>query len=473
MAEVWARDILSTFDVHDGAEDFLLNVLGSSLTPAEEVQSLVEASMFADSDKFHHLFGCRLRDPNDNIHEGNDILTFVWQLLAERDDKSDIQSAPWAETDCLIARAKDLADTSPYTWRSLSVGSGRSGIPSLKKRHHRRRSVLANTTSHYWGEEQNGAREEHKDNVALSVLDGRCSEPACTSSSLLKPSNARLQRSSSSRYFVPVIRSSRTLSQRKPAGTVPSVPFPPLSSLHFGLIQEKMAHDPFWLLVAVTFLIKTNGQVSIPVFYKVKQRFPSPTELADPRNAQELLSMIRHLGLATNRLKQIQKYASRFLEAPPTAGILHRVRNYDARDDPSKSGDASCVNPDASLMPDTSAGKASRNSWEIGHMTQGRYTLDSWRIFCRDALLGRAQDWKGRGREADTSFQPEWMRVMPRDKELRAYLRWMWMREGWEWDPVTGERATLRAELRAAIDEGRVDYDRQGDLLIVPETVDD
>ncbi|KAG6037914.1 hypothetical protein E4U19_001498 [Claviceps sp. Clav32 group G5] len=138
-----------------------------------------------------------------------------------------------------------------------------------------------------------------------------------------------------------------------------------------------MAHDPFWLLVAVrravTFLIKTNGQVAIPVFYKVKQRFPSPTELADPRNEEEeLFSMIRHLGLATNRLKQIQKYASRFLEAPPTAGILHRVRNYDSRDDPLESGDASCVNPNASLTPDTSAGKASRNSWEIGHMTQGR-----------------------------------------------------------------------------------------------------
>ncbi|KAG5938300.1 hypothetical protein E4U60_001418 [Claviceps pazoutovae] len=472
MANAWARDILSTFDVHDGAADFLLDVLGSSLTPAEEVQSLAEASTFADSDKFHHVFGCRLRDSNGNSHEGSDILTFVWQLLAERDDKSDIQSAPWVETDRLIARAKDLAEESPYICRSLSVGSDRSGVPSLiKRRHGRRRSILANTTSHYWDEEHDGAREEH--NVALSASDGRCSEPACTSSSLLKPANACLQRLSSSPYFVPVIRSSRTLSQRKPAGTVPSVPFPPLSSSQFGLIQEKMAHDPFWLLVAVTFLIKTNGQVAIPVFYKVKQRFPSPTELADPRNAQELLSMIRHLGLATNRLKQIQKYAIRFLEAPPTAGILHRVRNYDARDDLLDSGDASCVNPNASLTPNTSAGKASRNSWEIGHMTQGRYTLDSWRIFCRDALLGRAQDWKGRGREADTSFQPEWMRVMPRDKELRAYLRWMWMREGWEWDPVTGERATLRAELRAAIDEGRVDYDSQGGLHIVSETVDD
>ncbi|KAG5998275.1 hypothetical protein E4U52_000916 [Claviceps spartinae] len=89
---------------------------------------------------------------------------------------------------------------------------------------------------------------------------------------------------------------------------------PALSSLHFELNGSYILrtgedglptiHFGCWCQVAVTFLIKTNGQVTIPVFYKVKQRFPSPTELADPRNAQGLLSMIRHL----NRLKQIQKY---------------------------------------------------------------------------------------------------------------------------------------------------------------------
>ncbi|KAG5924335.1 hypothetical protein E4U61_000891 [Claviceps capensis] len=458
MANAWARDILSTFEVHDGAADFLWDVLGSSLTPAEEVQSLAEASTFADSDKFHHLFGCRLRDCNGNSHEGSDILTFVWQLLAERDDKSDIQSAPWLETDRLIARAKDLAEESPYICRSLSVGSDRSGVPSLiKRRHGRRRSILATTTSHYWDEEHDGAREEH--NVALSASDGRCGEPACN----LIVTPQAYQRTSAAIIVVTVFCAGHPQqSHAFPAKAglncaerAVSFRRSPAHNSGSYCIQQKMAHDPFWLLVAVTFLIKTNGQVAIPVIYKVKQRFPSPT---DNQSAQA---------------EQIQKYAIRFLEAPPTAGILHRVRNYDARDDPLEFVDAYCVNPNASLTPNTSAGKASRNSWEIGHMTQGRYTLDSWRIFCRDALLGRAQDWKGRGREADTSFQPEWMRVMPRDKELRACLRWMWMREGWEWDPVTGERATLRAELRAAIDEGRVNYDSQGGLHIVSKTVDD
>lgn len=104
-------------------------------------------------------------------------------------------------------------------------------------------------------------------------------------------------------------------------------------------------------------------------------------------------------------------------------------------------------------------------AWEIGHLTQGPYAIDSWRIFCRDALLGKALDWKGTGREAE--FQPEWMRVMPQDKELRAYLRWMWMKEGWQWDAVSGERIVLREEMRAAVAEGRVAYNDDGELVIV------
>ncbi|TDZ24436.1 hypothetical protein Cob_v002608 [Colletotrichum orbiculare MAFF 240422] len=105
------------------------------------------------------------------------------------------------------------------------------------------------------------------------------------------------------------------------------------------------------------------------------------------------------------------------------------------------------------------------------HFTQGKYALDSWRIFCRDELLGRAKDWNGGG--AAPNFQPEWMRVRPDDKELRACLRWMWMREGWEWDPVTGEKTVLREEMRKAANERRVEYDDMGGLRMLAEPRDD
>lgn len=43
------------------------------------------------------------------------------------------------------------------------------------------------------------------------------------------------------------------------------------------------------------------------------------------------------------------------------------------------------------------------------------------------------------------------------------------MREGWEWDPTTGEREPLRDEMRKAVDDGRVAYDGSGDLVILDE----
>lgn len=214
-----------------------------------------------------------------------------------------------------------------------------------------------------------------------------------------------------------------------------------------------MAHEPFWLLIAITFLIKTSGQLAIPAFRAVRDRFPTPRQLADPANGQQLSDMVRHLGLAVVRVAYIQKYARAFVDNPPRPDVRYRVRNYDKRD----------VTPPCSTTPDEDGEDA--EAWEIGHMTRGNYALDSWRIFCREELLGRAQDWNGKGREPE--FQPEWMRVRPHDKELRAFLRWMWMREGWEWDPATGERTVLREEMRQAVDQGRVEYDDGGGLRIV------
>jgi methyl-CpG-binding domain protein 4 len=67
-------------------------------------------------------------------------------------------------------------------------------------------------------------------------------------------------------------------------------------------------------------------------------------------------------------------------------------------------------------------------SWEISHIPGvGAYALDSWRIFCRDRLRGAPE---GRGAEE------EWKRVVPKDKELRAYCRWRWAQTGERWEEV-------------------------------------
>ncbi|KAJ9157198.1 Methyl-CpG-binding domain protein 4 [Pleurostoma richardsiae] len=306
----------------------------------------------------------------------------------------------------------------------------------------------------------------------------------------------RSSRATTSHYFTPAAsptKQARTpatdsptkKAPRPPRGTISALPIPPLSADRFGLIQEELAHDPFRLLVAVTFLIRTSGRAAIPVFRDLMARYPTPEALA-AANPDDIIPAIRHLGLSSNRCAAIQKYARLWVERLPTREVRYGVKNYprpgDGRDvrageefGPEDEDDVPGEEGANQHEPGTDGDPAPRTkargfgtAWEIGHLTQGPYAIDSWRIFCRDALLGRAADWTGRGRGPE--FQPEWMRVLPRDKELRACLRWMWMKEGWEWDPVTGEREVLREDLRRAVDGGRVAYDNSGSLRIFDDS---
>ncbi|MDA4133670.1 MAG: hypothetical protein OK454_11200, partial [Thaumarchaeota archaeon] len=84
--------------------------------------------------------------------------------------------------------------------------------------------------------------------------------------------------------------------RRPPRGTVSALAFPPLTTERFGLAQEKVAHDPFRLLIAVTFLIRTPGRVAMPVFWDLMNRYPTPEALA-AAEPDDIVEKIRHLGL--------------------------------------------------------------------------------------------------------------------------------------------------------------------------------
>ncbi|QSZ35363.1 hypothetical protein DSL72_008233 [Monilinia vaccinii-corymbosi] len=236
--------------------------------------------------------------------------------------------------------------------------------------------------------------------------------------------------------------------KKRPAGIISCIPFPPLSAPHFGLIQEKLVHDPFRLLIAVTFLNRTHGKHAIPVFYNLMDQYPTPQSIADAPK-EEIISVIRHLGLQNQRAATYQTYAKIFCENPPIKSKRYAVHNY-----PTK-GLGRDVKKSEVLPVEV---EDPRTAWEIGHITQGPYALDSWRIFCRDILLGKAQGWNGEGNHEE-GFQPEWMRVVPEDKKLRAFLGWMWLKEGFEWDPFTGEKEVAGTELLRAAMEGRIVWD--------------
>ncbi|KAI1419264.1 DNA glycosylase [Xylaria sp. FL1777] len=290
------------------------------------------------------------------------------------------------------------------------------------------------------------------------------------------PQNQTQKRKAKSPYFTSANLPpppSKSPKKRPPRGTVSSLPFPRLDAPRFGLIQEELAADPFRLLVAVTFLVRTTGKAAIPTFRALMARYPTPAALADA-DVADVVARIRHLGLGRVRAATIQRFARLWVVEPPRCGVRFAVRNYQCaesreEDEGGGGGGGGGREEEEEEGEEVLDAKTTTTSaWEIGHMTQGPYALDSWRIFCRDVLRGEAEDWNGGGREGE--FQPEWMRVLPGDKELRACLRWMWMREGWLWDPATGEKVVLPDELRRAVQEGRVAYDEDtGDLRILDE----
>ncbi|KAK0659355.1 Methyl-CpG-binding domain protein 4 [Lasiodiplodia hormozganensis] len=245
-------------------------------------------------------------------------------------------------------------------------------------------------------------------------------------------------------------------SKRPPAGTVSSLPFPSTEAPRFGLIQEELAHEPFQLLIAVMFLNKTKGSKAIPIFREFIARYPSPDELAHA-NLLDITSMLRPLGLQNSRAKMLINFAKCWLIDPPRFGRRYRCVNYPYK------GAQKDIKP-GEVLNDVDPRIA---AYEVAHLPGcGPYALDSWRIFCRDALRGVALDWNGTG-VGDEGFEPEWKKVKPGDKELKAFLKWMWLREGWAWDPKTGERALAkREEVKTAEKSWRWDQESGEDVWI-------
>ncbi|ODH22201.1 hypothetical protein ACO22_05546 [Paracoccidioides brasiliensis] len=245
----------------------------------------------------------------------------------------------------------------------------------------------------------------------------------------------------------------------KPRSGASCLPFPPISATSFGLIQEKLAHDPFRLLIATIFLNRTRGEVAIPVLYNVFERYPTVSALAEARE-EDVVTMIRCLGLQNARARKCINLAKLWIENPPAKGKRYRKLHY-----PNK-GDGLDIKPGECVDDGDS-----RVAWEIAHIPGlGSYALDSWRIFCRDELRGLAIDWKGT--EASGEFVPEWKSVVPKDKELRAYVSWMWLKEGWEWEKETGNRRRASRKLRLAALKGGIIVETYGRWLLETPTVE-
>ncbi|KAL9001791.1 MAG: hypothetical protein Q9188_005248 [Gyalolechia gomerana] len=267
--------------------------------------------------------------------------------------------------------------------------------------------------------------------VEIEAASGR--KRAATQKSL-SPHKQPKSSSKTSPYFLPSPKPRRE--------AVSCIPFPPLSSTSFGLVQESLASNPFHLLIAVIFLNKTRGAVAMPVFYAFITRFSNPASLA-AADVPDVVGFFQNLGLQNQRAKKCIALAKAWLVHPPAKGKRWRRLHYP------KVGDGKDIKGTEEAIGDET--EDTRVAWEVGHLPGiGAYGIDSWRIFCRDELrgLGTAAlpalpadgSEEARKEMENKEMEKEWTRVLPLDKELRAYLRWRWLRLGWKWDPKTGER---------------------------------
>lgn len=188
------------------------------------------------------------------------------------------------------------------------------------------------------------------------------------------------------------------------------------------------------------------------------ERYPTPADLASA-NQGDVVEIIQHLGLQNQRAKKCINLAKAWLERPPEKGKRFRVLHYPKKDDGKDVGPGDVVDE-----------KDERVAWEIGQLPGiGVYAIDSWRIFCRDELrglpTGLPKELTPEAKEEE--LEKEWTRVLAGDKELRAYLRWRWLRNGWEWDPVTGERKKADEGELAKADKGGVIYEGDGGDMVV------
>jgi hypothetical protein len=234
-----------------------------------------------------------------------------------------------------------------------------------------------------------------------------------------------------------------------PAGVVLSASrIPPIHKDRFGLIQESVATDLYALLVAAVLWNRTRGSQARPVFLKLISKYPTPHDLAGAAFS-DLADLIRPIGLYNSRAARFIAFAKTWVESPPCKTRRYRKLHYPLK------GDGLNIGKDEVLDE-----ADERHGWEVAHLPSlGPYAIDSYRIFHRDMLRGLAKNWNGLGAASD--FEPEWKRVVPLDKELRAYLRWMWLKEGWIWDPETGDKVKASNE--------RMDQERARSRSLSPE----
>ncbi|KAF5017110.1 hypothetical protein F66182_11008, partial [Fusarium sp. NRRL 66182] len=190
------------------------------------------------------------------------------------------------------------------------------------------------------------------------------------------------------------------------------------------------------------FLNRTRGPVAIPVLFKLFELYPTIEDMASA-NHEDIVSIIRGLGFQNQRATKFIALAQKWLESPPGRGKRYRKLNYPLK------RDGADVAPDEVVRDEADQGgdgqRDTRVAWEIAHLP--------------GVVSSTAAD--------EVGYEPEWKRVLPQDKELRAYLSWKWLQEGSVWNCENGSRKKADKEMMKRAEKGGVAFDGGDGHLIV------
>jgi methyl-CpG-binding domain protein 4 len=215
------------------------------------------------------------------------------------------------------------------------------------------------------------------------------------------------------------------LSAHRPA----NLPQPPnlsfqLQPAFYGIIQERIHTSLYALVVQAILWNQTHGLTARPILFHILTMYPTPLSLSQA-HPKEMIAMLRPIGLQNIRALRLIALGQAWVGAPPCKERRYRKLHYPSQ------GCGTNVKPGEVLRLEDE-----RQGWEIAHLPgMGAYALDSFRIFYRDRL---------RGVGSADGDEPEWKRVVPKDKDLKAYLKWRWAEDGWNWDETTGGRTSLQ-----------------------------